>query len=160
MAMMTALFFAVVGMVYDRAHTRKIPDLGGFVKKMPWAAVAFIIGGFVSMGMPGFSGFVAELPIFLGLWEARLIQPYYAVIAILSASAIVVTAAYVLRVLQQVFFGEFDEHKYREVGDVTVLDKVAITVLCSVLILLGIFPALMYPWVASGADAIVRLLGV
>jgi NADH-quinone oxidoreductase subunit M len=57
---MTALFFAVVGMVYDRAHTRNIPDLGGFVKKMPWAAVAFIIGGFVSMGMPGFSGFVAE----------------------------------------------------------------------------------------------------
>jgi NADH-quinone oxidoreductase subunit M len=96
----------------------------------------------------------------LGLWEARSIQPYYAAIAVISATAIVVTAAYVLRIVQQVFFGEFDEHKYHDVGDVTVLDKVAITVLCSVLILLGIFPALMYPWVSSGADAVLRLLGV
>ncbi len=63
---MTALFFAVVGMVYDRAHTREIPKLGGFSKVMPLVAVAFIIGGLVSMGMPGFSGFVAEFPIFLG----------------------------------------------------------------------------------------------
>jgi NADH-quinone oxidoreductase subunit M len=157
---MTALFFAVVGMVYDRAHTRQIPELGGFAKKMPWAAVAFIIGGFVSMGMPGFSGFVAELPIFLGLWAARTIQPYYAIIAVLSASAIVVTAAYIMRVVQQVFFGEFDETKYHEVGDVTVLDKVALTVLSSVLVLIGVFPVLMYPWVSSGADAVIKLLGV
>ncbi|MBI3763175.1 MAG: NADH-quinone oxidoreductase subunit M [Chloroflexi bacterium] len=158
---MTALFFAVVGMVYDRAHTRNIPDLGGFVKKMPWAAVAFIIGGFVSMGMPGFSGFIAELPIFLGLWQAREIAPYYVVIAVLSATAIVVTACYVLRVVQNVFFGEFDEHKYHDgIADVTVLDKTAIVVLCSVLILLGVFPALMYPLVSSGVDSIMRLLGV
>ena len=68
---MTALFFACVGMVYDRAHTRDIPSLGGFVKKMPWVAVAFIIGGLVSMGMPGLSGFVAEFPIFVGLWDGR-----------------------------------------------------------------------------------------
>ena len=65
-----------------------------------------------------------------------------------------------LRIVQQVFFGDFDEKKYHEVGDVTVLDKVAITVLCATLILLGIFPALMYPWVSSGADAVIRLLGV
>ena len=68
---MTALFFAVVGMVYDRAHTREIGELGGFSKKMPWVAVAFIIGGLVSMGMPGFSGFVAEFPIFMGVWQVQ-----------------------------------------------------------------------------------------
>jgi len=72
---MTALFFAVVGMVYDRAHTREIPELGGMVRFMPWPAVGFIIGSLVSMGMPGFSGFIAEFPIFLGygkpsgLWQ-------------------------------------------------------------------------------------------
>ncbi len=65
---MTALFFAVVGMVYDQAHTREIPKLGGFRKVMPLVTIAFIIGGLVSMGMPGFSGFIAEFPIFMGLW--------------------------------------------------------------------------------------------
>ncbi|HLA45420.1 MAG TPA: proton-conducting transporter membrane subunit, partial [Aggregatilineales bacterium] len=53
---MTALFFCCVGMVYDRAHTRDLPSLGGFAQKLPWVAVAFTMGGLVSMGMPGFSG--------------------------------------------------------------------------------------------------------
>src|SRR5204863_7302743 len=66
---MTALFFSCVGMVYDQAHTRDIPSLGGFAKKMPWVAVAFIIGCLVSMGMPGLSGFIAEFPIFQGVWR-------------------------------------------------------------------------------------------
>jgi len=65
---MTALFFAVVGMVYDQAHTREIPRLGGIRKMMPLVTLAFIVGGLVSMGMPGFSGFIAEFPIFMGLW--------------------------------------------------------------------------------------------
>ena len=67
--LMTALFFAVVGMIYDRAHTRQINELGGFSKLMPWVTVAFIIGGLVSMGMPGLSGFAAEFPIFMGVWQ-------------------------------------------------------------------------------------------
>jgi NADH-quinone oxidoreductase subunit M len=66
---MTALFFAVVGMIYDRAHSRNMDELRGMAKVLPWAMVAFIIGGLVSMGMPGFSGFIAEFPIFLGVWR-------------------------------------------------------------------------------------------
>jgi NADH-quinone oxidoreductase subunit M len=66
---MTALFFAVVGMVYDRTHTREIAQLGGLFRKMPVAAVGFIVAGLVSMGMPGLSGFVAEFPIFMGAWQ-------------------------------------------------------------------------------------------
>ena len=65
---MTALFFAITGMIYDRSHTRQIPELGGMMKVMPFAGIGFIIGGLVSMGMPGFSGFVAEFPIFMGVW--------------------------------------------------------------------------------------------
>ena len=71
---MTALFFACVGMIYDRAHTRMMPELGGLARKMPFVAVAFIIGGFTSMGMPGLSGFVAELPIFIGIWQAKALD--------------------------------------------------------------------------------------
>jgi NADH-quinone oxidoreductase subunit M len=150
---MTALFFAVVGMVYDRAHTRDIPKLGGFAKAMPMVAVAFIIGGLVSMGMPGFSGFIAEFPIFMGLWQS---QPVVALVVVIS---IVVTAAYVMRVVSRVFFGsmpaEFDGH----IGDVIVQDKVALVVLSALLVLVGVYPAVMAPMVQTGADAVLRLLG-
>src|SRR5258706_2045878 len=71
---MTALFFACVGMIYDRAHTRMMPELGGLARKMPWVAVAFIVGGFTSLGLPGLSGFVAELPIFFGIWQAKALD--------------------------------------------------------------------------------------
>jgi len=150
---MTALFFAVVGMVYDRAHTRELPKLGGFVKPMPLVAVAFIIGGLVSMGMPGFSGFVAEFPIFLGLWQR---QP---VVALVAALGIVITAAYIMRVVGRVFFGpmpaEFDGH----IGAITVQDRVALVLLCAILILIGVYPAVMAPLVRSGAEAVLQLVG-
>lgn len=150
---MTALFFAVVGMVYDQAHTREIPKLGGFVKAMPWVAVAFIIGGLVSMGMPGFSGFIAEFPIFMGLWRY---QPW---IAILAAISIVITASYIIRVTGRVFFGKIPQEFRDHAKDVTVLDKVALVILCAILIAIGVFPRLMVPLVESGANNILRLLG-
>lgn len=158
---MTALFFASVGMVYDRAHTRDIPSLGGFWHVMPAVALAFVIGGLVSMGMPGFSGFVAEFPIFIGLWRAgEAIAPYYALIAILSITGVVVTAAYVLRVVQRVFFGDFDPSKWHDViTDVTPLDKVALALLTFWLIALGVFPNIMVPMVRAGMEPIARLLG-
>ncbi len=157
---MTALFFAVVGMVYDRAHTREISKLGGLAKKMPWVAVAFIVGGLVSMGMPGFSGFVAEFPIFMGVWnhDNRLIlfEPLIAIIAVVS---IVITAAYILRIIGRVFFGKLPEEFEEEVGDVTVLDKVAIVFLCVLMIGLGVYPPVMVPLVSSGVENILRLFG-
>ncbi len=150
---MTALFFAVVGMVYDRAHTREINELGGFSRKMPWVAVAFIIGGLVSMGMPGLSGFVAEFPIFMGVWQ---VQP---IVAIIASISIVITASYIIRIIGRVFFGpmklEFEGH----VGDVTVKDKLALTLLCVVMITIGIYPAIMSGLVSSGVDRILSLLG-
>ena len=71
---MTALFFSVVGMIYDRAHTRDMDELSGMRRALPWTVVAFIIGGLVSMGMPGLSGFIAEFPIFLGVWNGNSID--------------------------------------------------------------------------------------
>ncbi|MEJ5223743.1 MAG: NADH-quinone oxidoreductase subunit M [Anaerolineales bacterium] len=150
---MTALFFAVVGMIYDRAHTRDIPSLGGMVKVLPWTAVAFIIGSLVSMGMPGFSGFVAEFPIFMGVWEVLPI------IAIISSISIVITAAYVMLVVRKVFFGEMPKEFEGHIGPITALDKVAITTLCGIMILLGLFPALMVPMISTGVQNVLTLLG-
>ncbi len=151
---MTALFFAVVGMVYDRAHTRHIPDLGGMVTPMPVAAIGFIIGGLVSMGMPGFSGFVAEFPIFRGIWQTA--HWWMAPIAVIS---IVVTAAYILRVVGRVFFGHMPESLVGHIPPITVFDKVAIIFLCVFMVGLGFFPSLMTPWVQSGVRHILVLVG-
>ncbi|MBN2303580.1 MAG: NADH-quinone oxidoreductase subunit M [Anaerolineae bacterium] len=166
---MTALFFACVGMVYDRAHTRDIPSLGGFATKLPMVAVAFIIGGFVSMGMPGLSGFVAEFPIFMGLWDGPNFTPaagwitdtfnYYGLIALLAALGIIVTAAYVLRVVGQVFFGEFDGERFPHITNITVYDKIALVILVFWLVLVGVYPRVMAPMIESGVKPIVSLLG-
>jgi NADH-quinone oxidoreductase subunit M len=150
---MTALFFAVVGMIYDRAHTRQIPELGGISKIMPFATVGFIIGGLVSMGMPLFSGFVAEFPIFMGVWNRQWL------VAVISSISIVITAAYIMRNIRQVFFGEVPAKFEGHLTDVTVLDKVAITTLCLFMIVIGLFPGFMVPLVERGVDNILRLLG-
>jgi NADH-quinone oxidoreductase subunit M len=150
---MTALFFAVVGMIYDRAHTREIPELGGMNKVMPFAAIGFIIGGLVSMGMPGFSGFIAEFPIFMGVWGTQWL------VAVIASISIVITAAYIMRNIRQVFFSDMPEKFEGHLTDVTVLDKVAITTLCLFMILVGLFPRFMVPLVQTGVENILRLLG-
>ncbi len=167
---MTALFFGCVGMVYDRAHTRDIPSLGGFVKVMPWVAVAFIVGGLTSMGMPGFSGFVAEFPIFVGMWNASpnislqignfALTNYYSILVIIAALGIVITAAYVLRVTGQVFFGAFNREKYPDVGDITLRERFILVFLGTPLVVLGLYPQLMEPMLVTGLRPVLALLGV
>lgn len=150
---MTALFFAVVGMVYDQAHTREIPKLGGVRIVMPLVTLAFIVGGLVSMGMPGFSGFVAEFPIFMGLWDS---YPWIALVAVIS---IVITAAYIIRITGKVFFGKIPEDFKEHLHDVRTLDKVALVILSGILIVVGIYPNIMVPIVQSGVENVLRLLG-
>ena len=166
---MTALFFSVVGMMYDRAHTRNMDELSGMSKVLPWGAVAFIIGGLVSMGMPGLSGFVAEFPIFLGVWEgnglnltgtAFSLNPasFYKWVAILSAPAIVITAAYILRAVSKVFFGEYDEHKWHDMRPILAIDKIVLVGFVLILIIIGVFPQSIVPMVESGVQPVVARL--
>lgn len=151
---MTALFFAVVGMVYDRTHTREIANLGGLFRKMPVAAVGFIIAGLVSMGMPGLSGFVAEFPIFMGAWR---VSPLVAIIAILG---VIVTAGYILLVVRRVFFGTLSEAYERTVGNITTMDKIVVVSLSVIMIALGWFPqALMAGMIQSSVERILALVG-
>ena len=151
---MTALFFAVTGMIYDRSHTRQIPELGGMMKVMPFAGIGFIIGSLVSMGMPGFSGFVAEFPIFMGVWGRQWL------VAVIASISIIITAAYVMIAVRRVLFGPMPEKLHEHhIGDITVLDKVAIFTLCSCMVIIGIFPAMMVPMVEKGVENILRLLG-
>ena len=150
---MTALFFAVTGMIYDRSHTRQIPELGGMSKVMPFATIGFIIGGLVSMGMPFFSGFVAEFPIFMGVWQSQWL------VAVIASISIVITAAYVMLAIRRVFFGTMPEKLEGHMTDITVLDKVAITTLCLFMIVIGLFPRFMVPMIQTGVENVLRLLG-
>jgi len=150
---MTALFFAVVGMVYDRAHTRDIRELGGLFRHMPLAMLGFVIGGLVSMGMPGFSGFIAEMPIYMGAWR---VAP---VVAIVSAISIVVTAAYILMVVRRVFFGETPEGIKPGLVDISIMDKVVVIMLSVILIVVGLFPSVLVPWIEAGVRHILVLTG-
>lgn len=150
---MTALFFAIVGMVYDRTHTREIASLGGLARKMPYAAFGFIIAGLVSMGMPGLSGFIAEIPIYMGVWQKA---PLVAIIAIIS---IVITAAYILLTVRKVFFGEIDPKFDQVVTDISFKDKFSIGLLSLFMIAIGLVPGIMVPLIETSISRILQLLG-
>ena len=158
---MTALFFSVVGMIYDRAHTRSMDELSGMSKALPWTVVAFTIGGLVSMGMPGLSGFVAEYPIFLSVWDGGDLQlngtlwglnpaNFYPYLVIPMALGIVITAAYILRAIHNVFFGEYDEHKWHDMKPIQAVDKITLVMFVVILIVIGVYPGIIAPIVESG----------
>jgi NADH-quinone oxidoreductase subunit M len=165
---MTALFFSVVGMIYDRAHTRSMDELSGMMKALPFAMVAFVIGGLVSMGMPGLSGFIAEFPIFLGVWKGGSLNlgsnaifglnpaDYFPLLAALSALAIIITAAYILRAIGAVFFGDYDEHKWHDMKPLLPIDKVVLVSFVAILIIIGVFPSVIAPIVESGMAPVVN----
>jgi len=157
---MTGLFFALVGLVYEKSHTRDIEAMGGLARRMPGIALAFTIGGLASFGLPGTSGFVAELLVFLGAfrahWHHYLIAglPLFPILAVGAVLAIVVTATYVLRVLQRVFHGPMDESKYAEVPDARTTEWVTLVVLGGILILVGVYPSPLTTLIDQGLPSL------
>ena len=131
---MTGLFFAVVGLVYEKAHTRDVTKMGGFARRMPGVAVALTVGGLASFGLPATSGFIAEFLCFYGMWLK------YPILALLSVTGIVVTALYVLRLVQRVFLGPFNEEAYHDLRDARRTEWVAVAALSTLLIVLGVWP--------------------
>jgi len=113
------------------------------------------------MGMPGFSGFIAEFPIFMGLWDGDPSQLWssYAWVAIIAAISIVITASYIIRIIGKVFFGQVPEEFSGHMHDVSALDKVALVFLSAILVIVGVYPQIMAPLVESGVDNVLRLLG-
>jgi NADH-quinone oxidoreductase subunit M len=161
---MTALFFTVVGIIYDRAHSRNMDELSGMMKVLPVPMVAFVLSCFVSMGMPGLSGFLAEFPIFVGLWQGNALNfgetpntafglnpsDFYYLVAIISVFGIVFTAAYLLRAMTDVFFGEYDEHQWHDMRDILATDKIVLVSFCLIMVVIGLFPAVIAPIVEAG----------
>lgn len=142
---MTALFFALIGMVYGRTHTRIIPDMGGLAKVMPWLTTCFYVAGMASLGLPGFAGFIAESHVFLGgffgnQWHGIGITRFLTVLATMS---IVVTAVYVLRGLAMVFQGPITNPDFEKLTDATPTERFSTGILVFTLAFVGLIPWLM-----------------
>ena len=109
--LMTALFFALIGMIYGRTHTRDIREMGGLMKIMPYLGVCYVIAGLASLGLPGLSGFVAEMTVFVGAFQET--DTFHRVFTIIACTSIVITAVYILRVVGKLLYGSVvNEHHY------------------------------------------------
>ena len=133
---MTALLFALVGVIYDRAHIRDIGVLEGLTKRMGLTAAFFAVAGLTSLGLPGLSGFVAELMVFLGVFRD------YPVLGILGIVGAAITAVYILRLLAKVFFGPLDP-RWEHLPDATRLEGFSMVILVVFLLVVGLYPK---PW--------------
>src|SRR5436190_13516956 len=129
--LMTALFFAAIGMIYDRTHTRWTAQLGGLLKMMPFISTVFFIAGLCSFGLPGFSGFVAEMTVFMGSWVHP--EAFYRIATIVACASIVVTAVYILRAIGQAIMGplnsSFSFEENRNEADASWNEKLAAGIL-------------------------------
>jgi NADH-quinone oxidoreductase subunit M len=135
---MTALFFAAIGMIYDRTHTRIVSKLGGLQKLMPFIATIFVIAGLCSLGLPGLSGFVAEITIFVGSWQRPDTASRLA--TILACASIVVTAVYILRATGQTIMGPIKDPEYNNLADATWNEKLAGILLVAGILVIGVAP--------------------
>jgi NADH-quinone oxidoreductase subunit M len=141
---LAGLLFAVVGrMVYDRTHTRVLAELETMHlnKAIPFAAATFVIGGMASIGLPGFSGFVAELQVLIGTWHA------FPMFAIIAGLGIVIGIAYTWRAMQQAFFGTSDPQYALTTPPplpaITIPERIGAAILISTSVLIGLYPQLL-----------------
>jgi NADH-quinone oxidoreductase subunit M len=134
---MTGMFFALVGLVYERAHSRDIPAMGGFARAMPGIAVCFTLAGLSSLGLPGTAGFVAEFLVFLGAWESN--HAMWMLPAVLGAFF---TAIYVLRAARMIFWGPSKTEQFPHLSDARGPEWVALILLGSSIVLFGVWPRL------------------
>ncbi len=135
---MTALFFAAIGMIYERTHTRMADELGGVFTQMPFIGTSFIIAGLCSLGLPGFSGFVSEMTVFVGSWERAGL--FYKVATILAASSIVVTAVYILRAVGTAIWGTIKNAEFKQLTDATWNERFAVILLVAGIVFIGTMP--------------------
>ena len=136
--LMTALFFALIGMIYGRTHTRDIRQMGGLMRIMPYLGVCYMIAGFASLGLPGLSGFVAEMTIFFGAFQDA--DVFHRIFVICATTAIVITAVYILRVVGKLLLGPVQDDHHLTLTDATWFERLATVTLILCIAGIGCFP--------------------
>jgi len=153
--LMTALFFAVIGMIYERTHTRQVNEMGGLLKVMPFITTVLFIVGLCSLGLPGMSGFVAEMTIFMGSWENT--DTFHRVATIAACMSIVVTAVYILRAIGKTAMGPL-KAGYENLSDATWNEKLAAIILIIGIIAIGVAPFWLNNLVSPATEEIMNRL--
>ncbi len=158
MAMIAGLLFAIVGrIVYERTHTRQLAELETMHlgRRMPFAAWAFVIAGMASMGLPGFSGFVAELQVLVGAWIAK---PWWTAAA---GIGIVVGVAYTWRALQKAFFSdrlptpeEHPKERWQKFAAITWPEVAGTALLMAATLIVGVYPRVLLDSIEPAVKAL------
>ena len=130
----TGALFLLLGMMYERRHTREIAAFGGIARVMPWFATAFMITALASIGVPGTSGFIGEFLVLLGAFET------HPTLAIIAASGVIFAAFYMLPMVQKVFFNKLEKPESREMKDLSGRELAILAPMCALMILIGWFP--------------------
>ena len=136
--LMTALFFAVIGMIYHQAGTRDVRYLGGLMKIIPFLSVGYAVAGLANLGLPGFSGFVAEMTIFVGAFQNA--DMFHRVCTIIACTSIVITAVYILRCVGKILYQKVPNPKLEKLHDATWDERIAVAGLIACVAGLGMFP--------------------
>jgi len=136
--LLTAMFFALIGMIYGRTHTRDINKLGGMMKVLPFIGAIYVITGLAYLGLPGFSGFVAEMNIFVGAFQHP--DMFHRVLTILVVSSIVVTAVYILRLVGKIMMGPLETNEVDYLPRATWYERTGILLLMIPVIGIGVAP--------------------
>jgi NADH-quinone oxidoreductase subunit M len=131
--LMTALFFALIGMIYGRTHTRDIREMSGLMKIMPFLSVGYVIAGLANLGLPGLSGFVAEMTVFVGAFEVN--DTFHRTLTILATTSIVITAVYILRLVGKILYGEAENPAHLKLTDATWDER--LTLICLIVAIAG-----------------------
>jgi NADH-quinone oxidoreductase subunit M len=138
----TGALFLLVGVIYDRRHTRLVREFGGLAKVMPVYAAIFIVITMSSIGVPGTNGFVGEFMVIMGTFTSNDLGSHSHVQAILAALGVVLAAVYMLSVVQKVFFGPIDNPKNENLPDINLRETLAVAPLIALVFVLGLFPNL------------------
>jgi NADH-quinone oxidoreductase subunit M len=149
----SALLFILVGIIAARTGTRRISDLGGLATRMPWAGGLLALGALAAMGLPGLAVFVSEFMSVMGGYETFPVQ------GVLAALGIILSAMYLLYMLARVIFGPIERPAYEGIGDAGPVEMAAVVPLAVLLLVLGIFPALLISVQRPGVEAVLSAIG-
>jgi NADH-quinone oxidoreductase subunit M len=136
--LMTALFFALIGMIYGRTHTRDIREMSGLMKIMPFLSVCYVLAGLANLGLPGLSGFIAEMTIFVGSFEVN--DVFHRTLTVIACTSIVVTAVYILRLVGKMLYGKVQDEHHLHLTDATWDERLTLICLIASVAGLGLFP--------------------
>jgi NADH-quinone oxidoreductase subunit M len=157
--LMTALFFALIGMIYGRTHTRMINEMGGLMKIIPFLSVCYVIAGLASLGLPGLSGFVAEMTIFVGAFQHP--DLFHRIATIVAITSIVITAVYILRVIAILLLGPARNDHYEHMTDAKWFEKISAVTLIACVAAIGLAPFWLSTMIGTSMQPIIdKILAV